>query len=473
MKVIHVPFCFYPDPSGGTEVYVKSLASRQQQYGANVVIAAPGKETSSYEYLGLPVRRFAISNEVTDMRVLYGEGDVKTSRGFAEILDEERPDIVHMHAFTREVSLRLLREATSRGIKVIFTYHTPTVSCQRGTLLRWGAEVCEGKLNAGDCAACTLHSHGLSKTGSNILGRLPRFAGALAGYAGLSGGLWTAVRMPELVALRHSTFHALTEEADHIVALCQWTKDLLVRNKVPSEKIAVSRHGIITNAARTGIRNGGNGGNGGDRINKPQTATPIRIAFLGRMDRTKGPDILIRALRSLPDAPVELHLYGIVQDQSNTEYLDQLRKLSETDRRVSLLPAVPGEQVISLLQDYHLLAVPSRWLETGPLVVLEAFAAGTPVIGSNLGGISELIEHEVNGMLVENDSVEAWGNAMRRCYEDGALLESLRQGVRPPREMSVVAQEMLLLYERTLGAGAIRRTPGQITHNMEVANAKR
>jgi hypothetical protein len=94
MKIVHVPFCFYPDPSGGTEVYVKSLASRQQQYGANVVIAAPGNETSSYEYFGLPVRRFAISNEVTDLRVLYGEGDVKTAQAFAEILDEERPDIV-------------------------------------------------------------------------------------------------------------------------------------------------------------------------------------------------------------------------------------------------------------------------------------------------------------------------------------------------------------------------------------------
>ncbi|HEY8461902.1 MAG TPA: glycosyltransferase, partial [Blastocatellia bacterium] len=220
MKVIHVPFCFYPDPSGGTEVYVKSLASRQQRYGANVVIAAPGAETSSYEYFGLSVRRFAISNETTDIRDLYGEGDAKTSQEFAKILDEERPDVVHMHAFTREVSLRSLREARRRGIKVVFTYHTPTVSCQRGTLLRWGTEVCDGKLNAGDCAACTLHSHGLGKTGGNILGRLPRFAGALAASAGLSGGLWTAVRMPELIALRHSTFHALIEEADRIVALC-------------------------------------------------------------------------------------------------------------------------------------------------------------------------------------------------------------------------------------------------------------
>jgi glycosyltransferase involved in cell wall biosynthesis len=428
-----------------------------------VVIAAPGKETSSYEHAGLIVRRFAAPNDACDIRDLYGEGCIKASKEFAKILDEERPDIVHMHAFTREVSLRLLREAKRRGIKVIFTYHTPTVSCQRGTLLRWAAEVCDGKLDARACAACTLHSHGLSKTCSIILGNLPKSACDLVGSAGLSGGFWTAVRMTSLVALRHATFHALMEDADRIVALCQWTKDLLVRNNVPVEKITVSRHGIFADSPRTGIRNEGD---------KPQTAPPIRIAFLGRMDRTKGPDILIRALRSLPEAPIELHLYGIVQDPSNAEYLDQLKKLAGMDSRISLLPAVPGEQVVSLLQSYHLLAVPSRWLETGPLVALEAFAAGTPVVGSNLGGIAELIEHEVNGMLVETDSVEAWTHVMRRCYEDRALLERLRRGVRPPREMSVVAQEMLLLYEQSLRAASVHPTPGRTMDYMEGAYAK-
>ncbi len=462
MKVIHIPFCYFPDPIGGTEVYVKSLALCQQRQGANVVIAAPGKETSSYEHAGLIVRRFAAPDDECDIRDLYGEGRIKASQEFAKILDEEQPDVVHMHAFTRDVSLRSLREAKRRGIKVIFTYHTPTVSCQRGTLLRWGAEVCDGKLDARACAACTLHSHGLGKTGSIILGNLPKFAGGLVSSAGLSGGLWTAVRMTDLVALRHATFHSLIKEADRIVALCQWTKDLLIRNNAPAEKITVSRHGIFANSPRNGICNEGD---------KPQTATPIRIAFLGRMDRTKGPDILIRALRSLPEAPIELHLYGIVQDPSNTEYLDRLKKLAETDSRISLLPAVPGEQVVSLLQGYHLLAVPSRWLETGPLVVLEAFAAGTPVIGSDLGGIAELIKHEVNGMLVETDSIEAWSHVMRRCYEDRALLEGLRRGVRPPREMSVVAQEMLLLYEQSLGASPIRRTPGRMMGDMEGAYA--
>ena len=60
-------------------------------------------------------------------------------------------------------------------------------------------------------------------------------------------------------------------------------------------------------------------------IRNPQF--PLKIAFLGRLDPIKGPDILIRALRSIPNAAVELHLYGIVQGQAETVYLDELKNL--------------------------------------------------------------------------------------------------------------------------------------------------
>ncbi|MCI0390833.1 MAG: glycosyltransferase [Acidobacteria bacterium] len=443
MKAIQVPFCFYPDPIAGTEAYVEMLAYYLCQRNVEIVIAAPGEKTAHYKHNGMAVRRFNVSSEVNDIRDLYSEGDITASEEFARILDEEQPDIVHLHAFTRGVSLRLIREAKRRGIKVIFSYHTPTVSCQRGTLLRWGTEVCDGKLDVGACAACTLHSHGLSKTGSLILGNLPKFACGLLNVAGLSGGIWTALRMAELVALRHSTFRAMVEAVDQIIAHCLWTRDLLVRNNVSAEKITYSRYGHSLNGSQSTNRNQSAG---------PQSTIPVRIAFLGRMDRTKGPDILIQALRSLPEAPVELHLYGIVQSQSNTEYLDQLKKLAGTDSRISLLPAIPRERIIPLLQGYHFLAVPSRWFEVSPVVIHEAFAAGTPVIGSYLGGIVEMIEHEVNGLLVETDSVDAWSNAIRRCYEDRDLLERLQRGVRPSREMSDAAQEMLLLYEKAIKA---------------------
>jgi len=456
MKVIQVPFCFYPDSVGGTEVYVESLATHLHQLGVDIVIAAPADHSSSYEYRALAVRRFAIPGNVDDIRELYGEGNIAASREFGDILDEEQPEIVHLHAFTRGASLRSVREAKRRGIKVVFTYHTPTVSCQRGTLLRWGSEVCDGKLDLHTCSACALHSHGLGRAPALALSRVPKVIGQMAGAVGLSGGGWTALRMTELVDLRHSAFRALMREVDQVVALCQWVKDLLSRNGVPAEKIVVSRHGLPHRAEAS------------DAEDMPVADRPLRIAFLGRLDHTKGADILIRALQSLPGAAVELHLYGIVQSTAGTQYLEQLKRLAGNDLRISFLPPVPSDRIVSLLRSYHLLAVPSRWLETGPLVVLESFAAGTPVIGSNLGGVAELVEHEVNGLLIETDSVEGWSQAIQRCCEDKTLQGMLRRGICPPRGVAVVAQEMRLLYEKTLDGTLVHQIPSYLVERAEV-----
>jgi glycosyltransferase involved in cell wall biosynthesis len=88
--------------------------------------------------------------------------------------------------------------------------------------------------------------------------------------------------------------------------------------------------------------------------------------------------------------------------------------------------------------------------------VLEAFAAGIPVMGSNLGGIAELVEHGVNGLLVEPESQEAWGQAFQKLCEDRNILMRLRAGIRPPRSMSVVAEDMLVLYRTLLHAKATK-----------------
>jgi glycosyltransferase involved in cell wall biosynthesis len=416
-----------------------------QQRGVKVTIAAPGEKFLSYEHNGLAVRRFPVSNEVSDIRDLYGTGDLGASEKFAEILDEERPDLVHLHAFTRGVSLRMVREAKRRGIKVVFTYHTPTVSCQRGTLMHWGAAVCDGVLDVRRCAACTLHGLGLNKTVSLALVRLPSTIGRIVDSAGLSGGMWTALRMTELVGLRHSVFRSLLQEVDRVVVLSKWTADVLTRNGMPQEKVIVSPNGLSPTAKD---KNGSNCN--GPALDSYDAAESLRIAFLGRWNRLKGPDILIRALRSLPNAALKLHLYGIVQSDDAGAYLQHLKSLAGDDPRIRFLPSIGNDRIVPLLRSYHLLAVPSRGIETRPLVVLEAFTAGIPVIGPERGGIAELVQHEINGILVESDSVKAWSKAIRRCYDDRAFLERLRRGVRPPCGMDVAAEEMILLYRQTL-----------------------
>jgi glycosyltransferase involved in cell wall biosynthesis len=273
------------------------------------------------------------------------------------------------------------------------------------------------------------------------VGSLPPAAGGLIGRAGLSGGPWTALRMTELLALRADAIRSLMAEADHVVAVCRWARDVLRRNGVPGPKITVSRHGLPYPPAPLSGPPGPPGSPG-----PPGRAGPLRLAYLGRLDPTKGPAVLIQALRSLPDAPVELDLYGIAQGPAGEAYARRLRDLAAGDARITFLPPVPAEDVVSRLACYHLLAVPSQWLETGPLVVLEAFAAGVPVIGSDLGGIAELVEHEVDGLLVEPASSAAWGQALRRLLADRELLARLRRGVRPPRGMGQVAEDMLTVY---------------------------
>ena len=78
-------------------------------------------------------------------------------------------------------------------------------------------------------------------------------------------------------------------------------------------------------------------------------------------------------------------------------------------------------------------------------------SAGVPVLGSDLGGIAELVEHGVNGLLVPADSLESWQRVLQRFFDEPALLERLRAGVQQPRRMDVVAREMHALYSAALG----------------------
>lgn len=438
MRVVHVPFCFYPDPAGGTEVYVAALAAAQCARGAQAIVAAPGEVEASYQHDGLPVRRFRVSPAPVELAELYGPGDALAATSFGRLLDAERPDLVHLHAFTRGVSLRVLREAHRRGLPVVFTYHTPAVSCQRGTLLRWGKQICDGTLRLTTCAACTLHGHGLARPASDLIALTPRALGAALGRAGRSGGPWTALRMRHLLAGRHAAIRALLAEADALVVLAEWTRALLLRNGVPAARITLSRHGLGHVPEP-------------HRARRP-AAAPLRVAFLGRLDPAKGVDLLIAAVRQLPEVNLRLDIFGVVQS-GGADYAAALRQQAAGDPRIQFLPPAPSAQVVELLTRYDLLAAPSRVLETGPLVALEAFAAGTPVLGSALGGIAELVTDGVDGLLVASGTPAAWAEQLALLAAEPARLQQLRAGVRSPRRIEQVADEMLALY----GALAARR----------------
>ncbi|MCY2944517.1 MAG: glycosyltransferase [Planctomycetota bacterium] len=173
----------------------------------------------------------------------------------------------------------------------------------------------------------------------------------------------------------------------------------------------------------------------------------FRLVYLGRLDPTKGVDLLIKALALMPDNAVSLDIYGISQGEGGKTYETQLSQLAKIDSRIHFFAPIPGDKILETLEQYDALVVPSRLMETGPLVVLEAFAAGISVIGSNLGGIKELVQDGVNGFLVKKPTPDDWAKAIKAQSERNTPKMESTKNVRTMKE---VAQSMEQKYKELL-----------------------
>ncbi|MCW5717123.1 MAG: glycosyltransferase [Bauldia sp.] len=422
---------------GGTEVYVAALAESLPAHGIASVVAAPGPAERRYRHGGVDVHRFAVTSR-PGLAGAQGEPDRVAAANFARVLDAVHPDIVHLHAHTSAVSALLLDRARRTGAKTVVTYHTPTFSCLRGTLLHMGRTVCDGEIGTRRCAACALAAHGVPPAVARVVALTPPSLGRAVARGG--GGRWrTALAMSAAAEAMAIRFGRLTDAADRVVAPALWVTGVLGRNGVPEDRTMLVRQGM-PGVAIKGEAAGGRRAEDG----------PLRIGFYGRSSPTKGIDILTGALALIPDADVLLDV-TVVNEPGSGREAEALRRAAAADRRIRLNDTLPPEGVVAAMRSLDLVAVPSRWLETGPLVVLEAFAAGTPVLGSRLGGIAELVADGVDGMLLPADDVPAWASAIAALAGDRDRVRALRAGVRPPRTMTDVAREMAAIY-RSLAA---------------------
>jgi glycosyltransferase involved in cell wall biosynthesis len=177
-----------------------------------------------------------------------------------------------------------------------------------------------------------------------------------------------------------------------------------------------------------------------------------RFVFVGRLAEEKGVRVLLDAWRGLPNVPLLLVGDG------------PLRMELEGYVRRNALPvefagARPRSDVAMLLRTACAAVVPSLCFEGGvPLTLLEAMATGTPVIASCLGGIPELVTHNVDGLLFEPGNSAELSALVRRLRADRSLqLELARRGVRTVQRVHgrQANLEMLLgIYASVCGAHA-------------------
>ena len=426
---------YFPDPVGGTEAYVRGLAGRLSGAGLDVAIAAPrdGGVPERYTHEGVPVFRYPVAVRPTADE-LQGIGRPPGFDEWEGILGTVRPDLVDFHSFTRGLGLPHMAAARAFGARVVLTVHLPGLVCSRGTMLRYGRIPCDGDLTRRPCAACRLQGRGVPRPLAQAVSRAPAWVAGAARAVGLPRPLVGALSTADVHRRHRRQLRDALGLADRVVVVSRWLAEALVRNGVLREKLAVCPQGI--DAPRMTTR-------------RP-TDGCLRVGFIGRYDPVKGLDVLIRAIRGLSrEVPVECHVWGSGHSPAARAYRLRNERLARGDLRIHFHEAV--EDAGGALAGLDVLAIPSVCLETGPLVLLEAFAAGVPVVGSGIGGIAERVRDGVDGVLVPPGDARALGRALRTLACHPERLERLRGGLPEVRTMDAVVRDTFAIYAAVAG----------------------
>ncbi|MFN4016487.1 MAG: glycosyltransferase [Reyranella sp.] len=438
LRVVHCVGFYFPDSTGGTEVYVRDLVSALSRHAMDgTIIAATDGAYDRYSWNGVDVVRYPIdAPEIQRVR----DKDVRKRRSmFQEIVEAAKPDVFHLHSWTSGAGLRHLRQVARMDIPGVVTMHVPSPICMRGTMLINDERPCDGRIEDRRCARCWALDRGLPAPAAFLVSRLPRWDATDSAISRLSQRAATVLSARAAAATKARQLRSMATLSERIVAPSEWVRAALAENAIPLEKVVVSGQSASAEFS--------------DRKPRPLEGVDRReivIGFLGRLERYKGADMLVRALARLPrDLPVQLRIAGVGQDAG---FARKMEEAARKDSRIHLIGLVEHERVPDFLSDIDVLAVPSRYMETGPIVVQEARALGIPVMGADLGGISERVRDGVDGWLLPFDDPGPWAEAIRVAATDRAEVARLSSNMHRTRSIDDVALDMAKLYREIMAA---------------------
>jgi glycosyltransferase involved in cell wall biosynthesis len=236
------------------------------------------------------------------------------------------------------------------------------------------------------------------------------------------------------IAARLSYLPAWRQRIDLAIAPSSYARETLIRNDFPPERIVVSPYGV----------------NPPDPALKKRPSGQLRFAFIGRITYLKGVHLLIEAAARLnrPDR-AEFIIYGR-PDVKSDRYYRAVQAKARALPNLHWAGLVDNAGVSQLYQTIDVLVVPSLWPENSPMTVLEALAHGVPVIASHVAGITDLVQHEVNGLLFANQQVDDLTAHLRRCLASPEVVTQLAQNCRLVKSMADDAAELCQRYAQLL-----------------------
>jgi glycosyltransferase involved in cell wall biosynthesis len=451
-----------PDQIGGTEIYVQGLveALGRRGYQCDIAYVAPfdgpgsDVEVRTRSFEGSPVHVVAVNRRHHKLEFIPFDAALRQRmlEAFDRIVDAVAPDIVHVHPLVLSFESYLIERLRGRGQRIVLTYHSSTTGCARGDLVYFGKTVCDGRIRQQQCTACLYHQRGVPLPAAVALSWLPRWLARsgyqLANLASATRRLRSFFSIPLMIEAGAHAWSRAMRNADAVVAVCQWVREVMLGNAVPAEKITLARHGLRID---------------GSRCCGPAPSGPACFGYLGRIGPEKGIGVLVETLEGLPkDVVCRFEFCSATFRRADLraderKLVDRIRRLAETDPRVVILGHVPDKELAAALARWDALVAPSLWLESGPQVVYEAFSVRTPVIGSDLGGIKELVAHGRTGLLVPANDAAALRGVLMDCAANPGRLRCLRENIPEVRTTADVAADMCKVYERVLEPAACNK----------------
>jgi glycosyltransferase involved in cell wall biosynthesis len=286
------------------------------------------------------------------------------AKALREFLREHRPDVAHFHNTFPQISPAGYAVCREVGVPVVQTLHNYRMFCANGLLNR-GGEACE-----------------------RCVGRAPLPALVHACYR---ESRIATVGMAMGIGL-HRALGTYQRHVDRFIVLTEFARRKFLDHGLPEDRITVRGNGLPFDPGA------GTGGGG-------------YALYVGRLTAEKGVATLIKAWRKIPGRRLVIAGDGELRAKLERE---------ACDLPVEFLGRISPSRVMELMKEAEMLVVPSECYEGFPRVVVEAFAAATPVVAADLGGLGEVVD-ESAGLKFPSGDASALARAVQTLWSDETL----------------------------------------------------
>jgi glycosyltransferase involved in cell wall biosynthesis len=325
----------------------------------------------------------------------------QTHHELRTLMNQEKPDIVHVHNTFPVISPAAYYAANEEGIPVVQTLHNYRPLCPAATLFRNG-HVCE------DC-----------------LGKRVPWRGVMHGcYRG--SRLATASGAAMLTT--HNYKQTWNQSVAAYIALSDFARGKFIEGGFPAEKIFVKPNFVQSDPG-------------------PGDGQGNYAFFAGRLTPEKGISTLLQAWRTIGTG-LRLQIAG------DGPLAPEVEQACREMKNVTWLKWLPRPEILQRMKKASVLILPSTWYEGFPMTLAEACAVGLPVIASKLGSMASIVDHQRTGLHFESGSADGLVEALRWWHKHPAETALMRTHARLEYETKYTAEgnyvQLISIYESVL-----------------------